>query len=94
MATMNGQTVRDEAQVEAIAKRLRRAHGQLGAVVRMIEEGRSCEDVITQMAAVSKAINAAAFTLLSTSLTECIKDASADVDETTEKLQKLFLSLA
>ncbi len=86
--------LQDEDQVLAITKRLKRAHGQLGAVVRMLEEGRSCEDIVTQMAAVGKAINTAAFTLISSSLKECIADPTIDSDLVTEKLQKLFLSLA
>ena len=86
--------LRDEAQIEVILKRLRRANGQLGAVVRMLEAGRSCEDVVTQMAAVSKAVNTAAFTLISASLKECISDPEVDDDEMTRRLQKLFLSLA
>ena len=86
--------LRDEAQIESIAKRLKRAHGQMGAIVRMLEEGRSCEDVVMQMAAVGKAINTAAFTLISASLTECIADPQIDNDAMTQKLQKLFLSLA
>ena len=84
----------DEAQLDAIVKRVKRAHGQMGAVVRMLEEGRSCEEVVTQMAAVSKAINTAAFTLISSSLKECISDPTSNSDEVTQKLQKLFLSLA
>ena len=86
--------LQDEDQIRAITKRLKRAHGQMGAVVRMLEEGRSCEDVVTQMAAVGKAINTAAFTLISASLKECIADPEIDSDLVTEKLQKLFLSLA
>ncbi len=70
------------------------SHGQMGAVVRMLEEGRSCEDVITQMAAVNKAINTAAFTLISSSLKECIIDPEINSEDVTTKLQKLFLSLA
>ena len=84
----------DEQQVDAICKRLKRAHGQMGAIVRMLEEGRSCEDVVMQMAAVGKALNTAAFTLISASLTECIIDPTLDTEEMTQKLQKLFLSLA
>jgi DNA-binding FrmR family transcriptional regulator len=87
-------TLQDEIQIELIANRLRRAHGQLGAVVRMIEEGRDCEAIITQMAAVGKAVNTAAFTLISAGLKECISDSSTDVSAVTAKLQKLFLSLA
>ena len=86
--------LQDEVQIQAITKRLKRAHGQMAAVVRMLEEGRSCEDVVTQMAAVGKAINTAAFTLISASLKECIADPEIDSDLVTEKLQKLFLSLA
>ena len=45
------------ADQRLILARVNRAHGQLGAVARMIEEGRDCEEVVTQLAAVSKAIN-------------------------------------
>jgi DNA-binding FrmR family transcriptional regulator len=84
----------DQAQLEAIAKRVKRAHGQMGAIVRMLEEGRSCEDIVTQMAAVAKAVNTAAFTLISASLKECIVDPERDTDDIVLRLQKLFLSLA
>jgi len=87
-------TLTDEAQLVVISKRLKRAHGQLGAVVRMLDEGASCEDIVTQMAAVSKAVNTAAFTLISSSLKECITAADVNTDPKTEKFQKLFLSLA
>jgi DNA-binding FrmR family transcriptional regulator len=60
----------------------------------MLEEGRSCEEIVTQMAAVAKAVNTAAFTLISSSLKECITDPSADTEQVTMKLQKIFLSLA
>ncbi len=86
--------LQDQEQIAAILKRLKRAHGQMGAVVRMVEEGRSCEDIVTQMAAVGKAINTAAFTMISASLRECIADQSVDATVMAERLQKLFLSLA
>lgn len=86
--------LQDEAQVEAITKRLKRAHGQMGAIVRMIEEGRNCEEIVTQMAAVNKAVTTAAFTLISSSLKECIEENRNNSEEVQEKLQKLFLSLA
>ena len=84
----------DQTQLVAITKRVKRAHGQMGAVVRMLEEGRSCEDVVTQMAAVAKAINTAAFTLIYASLKECLVDPQGDTDEIVVRLQKLFLALA
>ncbi len=86
--------LQDVEQLDLITKRLRRAHGQLGAVVRMLDEGRNCEEIITQMAAVNKAINTAAFKLISSSLKECITDPNIDAEPVTEKLQRLFLSLA
>ena len=84
----------DRDQIEAISKRVKRAQGQLGAVSRMLEEGRSCDEIVIQMSAVSKAINTAAFTLISASLKECIVEGKINSDAVTEKLQKLFLSLA
>ena len=86
--------LQDEAQLEAITKRVKRANGQMGAIVRMLEEGRSCEDIVTQMAAVAKAVNTAAFTLISANLKECMVDPQRDSDEIVLRLQKLFLSLA
>ena len=87
-------TLQDDEQIEAIVKRIKRAQGQLGAVARMIEEGRSCDEVVTQISAASKAINSAAFNLISASLEECILAGKSNQDEVTEKLQKLFLTLA
>lgn len=86
--------MQDEEQLLAISNRLKRAHGQLAAVIRMLEEGRNCEEIVTQIAAVNKAINTAAFTLISTSLKECIVDGKSNAEDVQAKLQKLFLSLA
>jgi DNA-binding FrmR family transcriptional regulator len=86
--------LRDADQVRAISTRLKRAQGQLGAVVRMIDEGRSCDEIVTQIAAVSKAVNTAAFTMITSSLRECLTDPSVESDELAQRLQKLFLSLA
>lgn len=86
--------LQDQEQLRAISKRMKRAHGQMGAVIRMLEDDRSCEEIVTQMAAVGKAINTAAFKLIAASLKECIEKATVDREIVTEKLQKLFLSLA
>ena len=95
MTKKNGTHVlQNSEEIEAIVKRIKRAQGQLGAVARMIEEGRSCEEVVTQISAASKAINTAAFTLISSSLEECILAGKSNQEEVTEKLQKLLLTLA
>lgn len=86
--------LQDAQQVDAISKRLKRAQGQMGAVIRMLEDGRNCEEIVTQLAAVGKAVNTAAFKLIAASLTECIEDASINHEDITPTLQRLFLSLA
>lgn len=86
--------LQDEETVIAIIARIKRAQGQLGGIVRMLEEGRNCEEIVTQMSAVSKAVNTAAFTLISASLQECITEGRSDQKAVSQKLQKLFLSLA
>ena len=84
----------DQVQTEAIIKRLKRAQGQMGAVIRMLEEGRPCNDIIMQISAVSKAVNTAAFKLIAANLKECLIDTDQDGAAMTEQLQKMFLSLA
>lgn len=84
----------DQDQVEDIIKRINRAQGQLGGISKMLEEGRDCQAIITQIAAVSKAVNSAAFMLISSSLKECLVEDNTDVDQVSEQLKKLFLSLA
>ncbi|MDO2373557.1 metal-sensitive transcriptional regulator [Mycobacterium avium subsp. hominissuis] len=83
--------------MDAVLARLRRAHGQLGGVIAMIEQGRSCKDVITQLAAVSRALDRAGFKIIASGLRECIRpeDASAQRPAVSiEELERLFLSLA
>ncbi len=88
--------VGDEEQIKAVLHRLRRAQGQLNAVIGMIEDGRDCADIVTQLAAVSKAIDRAGFKILAVGLRECIvKGPDQDGEAMTEQqLEKLFLSLA
>ncbi|CAN5289135.1 metal-sensitive transcriptional regulator [soil metagenome] len=83
----------DREDMSVVIKRLNRAQGQIGGVVKMIEEGRDCKDVVTQLAAVSKALDRAGFAIIATGLRQCISDPDGDgVD--VEAMEKLFLSLA
>ena len=84
----------DPAASRAIIKRLRRAEGQLAGVIRMLEAGRSCESVVTQLSAVSKAVDRAGFTLISSRLRECLTGTEKPSGEDVARLEKLFLSLA
>jgi DNA-binding FrmR family transcriptional regulator len=79
-------------ELTPVINRLKRAQGQLAAVTRMLEEGRDCKDVVTQLAAVSKALDRAGFAVIATGLEQCIVQQDATMDK--KDLEKLFLSLA
>lgn len=85
-----------EEQRDAILARLRRVEGQVRGVHRMIEEGRRCDDVVTQFSASLRALEQAAFKYFSSTLAQCAFDPEAARSEgyTPERLEKLFLQLA
>lgn len=86
----------DQHAARAVLNRLRRAQGQLAGVISMIEQGRDCKDVVTQLAAVSKALDRAGFKIVATGMRECAAGATADgaPPMTEAELEKLFLGLA
>lgn len=86
--------VTDAEAQRKIVNRLRRAHGQLAAVITAVESDASCRDVVQQLSAVSKALDRAGFLVISTALRECMTDPEDDKNAKTEELEKLFLSLA
>ncbi len=78
-----------------VVARLHRVQGQVGGVIRMIEEGRDCADVVTQIAAASRALDRAGFKVIATGMRQCLAD--PDTDRATvdaEHLERMFLSLA
>ncbi|MFZ2239971.1 MAG: metal-sensitive transcriptional regulator [Gordonia amarae] len=82
-----------EEGAKPIVTRLKRAHGHLATVIRMLEEGQDCEDVLTQLAAVNKALGRSGYALVATGLQHCIAtEGPENVDN--KKLEKLFLALA
>lgn len=86
----------DPAQLTQVVNRLRRAEGQLAAVRRAVQEGNDCEQVVTQLAAVSRALDKAGFAIIATSMKQCVSRTDDDAEPTLDfaKLEKLFLSLA
>ena len=76
-----------------VVNRLRRVRGQLDGVIAMIEDGRSCQEVVTQLAAASKALDRAGFKVVASGLKQCLEE-GADAPMTPVELEKLFLSLA
>jgi DNA-binding FrmR family transcriptional regulator len=77
-----------------VVNRLKRAQGQLAGVLRMIEESRDCEDVVTQLAAVSRALDRAGFAIVATGLRQCLSEEDGAETMDVAKLEKLFLALA
>lgn len=88
--------VGDQESINAVLNRLRRAQGQLSGVISMIEQGRDCKDVVTQLAAVSRALDRAGFKIVATGLRECIAtdDDGQPREMNIDELEKLFLALA
>jgi DNA-binding FrmR family transcriptional regulator len=81
----------DEAATGPVLNRLRRAQGQLAGVITMIESGRDCQDVVTQLAAVSRALDRAGFKIVAGGMRQCM---TAGAEMTQEQMERLFLRLA
>jgi DNA-binding FrmR family transcriptional regulator len=86
-----------EAQ-RRVLNRLRRARGQLDALIGAVDNGAPCRAVLTQLAAVSTALDRAGFAIVAAAMKDCLADPPpADAGEdglTTAELERLFLSLA
>jgi DNA-binding FrmR family transcriptional regulator len=85
----------DMTQLGDVLARLKREQGQLGGIIKMIEDGRDCAAVVTQLAAASKALDKAGFKVIASGMQQCMAaedsgSRSVDVAE----LERLFLSLA
>ena len=87
-------TTLDPDLMRPVVNRIKRAQGQLAGVIRLLEEGRDCEDVITQLAAVSHALDRAGFAIVASSLRQCLAGDSDPNGMDVLKLERLFLSLA
>ena len=64
----------DPNQMTPVINRIKRAQGQLAGVLRLLEEGRDCEEVVTQLAAVSKALDRAGFAIVASGLQQCLAE--------------------
>ena len=83
----------DDAEGQVL-NRLRRAEGQLAGVISMIESGRDCTDVVTQLAAVSRALDRAGFKIVASGMRQCLIAGDGDSPMTEEQMEKMFLTLA
>lgn len=88
----------DPATQKKILNRLKRAQGQLDSVIRAVEAGKGCRDVVTQLAAVSTALDRAGYTVVSSAMQFCINEPEKAKESedglTVDELERLFLSLS
>ena len=85
----------DSSQLEDVLSRLKRVQGQVGGIIKMIEEGRDCSDVVTQLAAASRALDKAGLKIIATGMRQCMVSDDAGTRRINEaELERLFLSLA
>jgi DNA-binding FrmR family transcriptional regulator len=85
----------DMTQLGDVVGRLKRAQGQIGGIVRMIEDGRDCSEVVAQLAAASRALDRAGFKIIATGMRQCMvegDDGTRRLDQA--ELERMFLSLA
>ena len=80
--------------IKAIILRMKRAHGHLASVIKMMEEGSDCESVLTQLAAVNKALSRSGYAIVATGLQHCLADGEGLDGVDVKKMEKLFLALA
>jgi DNA-binding FrmR family transcriptional regulator len=83
----------DEHATGPVLNRLRRAQGQLAGVITMIEDGRDCQEVVTQLAAVSRALDRAGFKIIASGMRQCLSG-DGNSPMTQDQMEKMFLTLA
>jgi DNA-binding FrmR family transcriptional regulator len=83
------------ANKEALIKRLHRIEGQVRGIERMVEGDRYCIDILTQVGAVSTALESLAFEILDDHVTHCVSDAvaSGNKKEATAKTAELLAAV-
>ncbi len=85
-----------EEVIDDLRKRLHRVAGQIEGIERMLDNGRECRDVVTQISAATKALEQAGFRLVAAGLTYCLANPeAAQMDGyPLEEVQRMFMKLA
>jgi DNA-binding FrmR family transcriptional regulator len=79
----------------ALIKRLHRIEGQVRGIERMLEEDRYCIDILTQLSAVTTALESLAFRILDDHVQHCVAGAlaSGDAAEAEKKSEELLAAV-
>jgi DNA-binding FrmR family transcriptional regulator len=82
--------------VADLTARLRRIEGQVRGIQQMLQDGRDCRDIVTQVSAATKALGQVGFMLVASGLTWCLShpDEAASEGYALPDVQKMFLKLA
>ncbi|WP_449445792.1 metal-sensitive transcriptional regulator [Ureibacillus acetophenoni] len=73
---------------DKVKNRIKRAEGQLRGILKMMEEGKDCKAVITQLSAARSGIDRAIGLIVSQNLAECIQAAQGDEQAMNESIQE------
>lgn len=86
----------DDTVKSDLHTRLRRIEGQVRGIQNMLDEQRECRDIVTQIAAVTKAMEQVGFRMLASGLTNCLQnpDEAAASGYSLEDVEKMFLKLS
>lgn len=78
-----------------LLRRLRRIEGQVRGIQTMLTEERECADVVTQIAAASKALEQVGFRLVASGLTYCVNnpDEAAESGYDLARVERLFMKI-
>lgn len=82
----------DPQELKKARDRLVRAQGQIAGVVKMIDEGRDCTELLTQLSAANAALTRAGFAIIATGMAHCGTDEAGEANRAA--LEKAFMSLA
>src|SRR5690554_5766379 len=78
----------EPANMGKVVNRMKRAQGQLAGIIRMLEEGEDCADVVTQLAAVSKALDRAGFAIIASGMRQCLTAPEGEETLDVDRLEK------
>ena len=79
---------------DRVLKRLRRIEGQVRGLQRMVEDEKYCIDILTQVSAATKALEAVALGLLDDHLRHCVADAAGDPVDLDAKVSEASAAIA
>lgn len=78
--------IQDPQAKADLVRRLRRIEGQARGVARMIEDGRDCQEILQQLAAIRSAVYQASLRLMRSFAVECIQASEESPEEAVEAL--------